>query len=283
MKHRRWALWLVPVLALAMVASACSDDDDDTAAGSSNGGPNTLQSVLDEKTLTVGMTLQFKPEMYLDDANNPAGYDVELVQKLAEDLGVELKIENQEFDALIPGLLAGKWDMISVGLVPRPARLLQMNFTDAYVPYEQVLAVAADDDSPPTIDSFNKSGVTLTALQGATAAEQVKTQFPDATLKEFPQQDGAFLEVASGRAQGIVVESYLADGFIKANPGKLKVVALPAPLQIEYGSWAIPKGDHEFLTYLNSWLQYYKNNGFLDSEYVKIFASDPNRPIWARG
>ncbi len=89
--------------------------------------------------------------------------------------------------------------------------------------------------------------MTLTALQGATAAEQVKTQFPSATLKEFPQQDGAFLEVASGRAQGIVVESYLADGYIAANPGKLKVVPLPAPLQIEYGSWAIPKGDTDFL------------------------------------
>jgi polar amino acid transport system substrate-binding protein len=286
-------------VALAMVASACSDDDDGSSASSAASGASgsttgatiqltqasgsTLDDILQKKTLTVGMTLQFKPEMYLDDSNNPAGYDVELVKKLAEDLGVELKIENQEFDALIPGLLAGKWDMISVGLVPRPARLLQMYFTDAYVPYEQVLAVPANDSNPPAIDSYNKSGVTITALQGATAAEQVKTQFPNATLKEFPQQDAAFLEVSSGRAQGIVVESYLADGFIKANPGKLKVVALPAPLQIEYGSWAIPKGDDQFLHYLNSWLQYYKNNGFLDSEYVKIFASDPNRPIWARG
>ena len=296
MKHRRWAFLVAGVAALALVASACSDDDDDSSAstGPASSGAtgatiqltqssgSTLQSILDKKTLTVGMTLQFKPEMYLD-GDKPAGYDVELVQKLADDLGVELKIENQEFDALIPGLLAGKWDMISVGLVPRPARLLQMYFTDPYVPYEQVLAVPASDNNPPSIDSYNKSGVTLTALQGATAAEQVKTQFPNATLKEFPQQDGAFLEVASGRAQGIVVESYLADGFIKANPGKLKVVALPSPLQIEYGSWAIPKGDSDFLTYLNSWLRYYKNNGFLDAEYVKIFQSDPNRPIWARG
>jgi len=299
MKHRRWAFWSAGIVALAIVASACSDDDDDSSASTAASGASgsttgatiqltqasgsTLDSILEKKTLTVGMTLQFKPEMYLDDSNNPAGYDVELVKKLAEDLGVELKIENQEFDALVPGLLAGKWDMISVGLVPRPARLLQMYFTDAYVPYEQVLAVPANDNNPPTIDSYNKAGVTITALQGATAAEQVKTQFPNATLKEFPQQDAAFLEVASGRAQAIVVESYLAAGFIKANPGKLKVAALPAPLQIEYGSWAIPKGDDQFLHYLNSWLQYYKNSGFLDSEYVTIFASDPNRPIWARG
>jgi ABC-type amino acid transport substrate-binding protein len=297
MKVRRWAWVLAGVLALAMVASACSDDDDDSSASTESSGSgatgatiqltqaagSTLQSILDKKVLTVGMTLQFKPEMYLDASNNPAGYDVELVNMLAKDLAVDIKIENQEFDALVPGLLAGKWDMISVGLVPRPPRLLQMYFTDPYVPYEQVLAVPANDTKPATIDSYNQAGVTLTALQGATAAEQVKTQFPKATLKEFPQQDGAFLEVASGRAQGIVVESYLAEGFIAANPGKLKVVALPAPLQLEYGSWAIPKGDQQFLTYLNSWLRYYKNNGTLDATYVKIFGSDPSRQIWPRG
>ena len=172
------------------------------------------------------MSLQFEPEMYLDDSGNPAGYDVELLNLLATDLGVDLKIENQEFDALVPGLLAGNWDMISVGLVPRPPRLLQMTFTDSYVPYEQVLVAAADTDRDATIAAFNTDGTTITALQGSTAADQVTTQFPDATLAEFPQQDAAFLEVASGRADAIVVERYLADRYIAANPGQLAIVGL---------------------------------------------------------
>ena len=195
-----------------------------------------LDEIIERGELRVGMTLQFEPEMYLDDNGEPAGYDVELLNLLATDLGVELAIENQEFDALIPGLLAGQWDMISVGLVPRPARLLQMYFTDAYVPYEQVLVAAADSDREPTIEAYNVEGTTITALQGSTAAEQVTTQFPNATLAEFPQQDAAFLEVASGRADAIVVESYLAERFIQANPDQLAVVALGAPLQIEFGA-----------------------------------------------
>ena len=93
-----------------------------------------------------------------------------------------------------------------------------MYFTDSYVPYEQVLVAAADTDREPTIEAYNVAGTTITALQGATAAEQVTTQFPEATLAEFPQQDAAFLEVASGRADAIVVESYLAERFIQANP-----------------------------------------------------------------
>jgi ABC-type amino acid transport substrate-binding protein len=266
----------------ALPVSAEAEPSRNAASADEQSG-SVLDEIIERGELRVGMTLQFEPEMYLDEDGQPAGYDVELLNLLATDLGVELTIENQEFDALIPGLLAGQWDMISVGLVPRPARLLQMYFTDAYVPYEQVLVAAADSDREPTIEAYNAEGTTITALQGSTAAEQVTTQFPNATLAEFPQQDAAFLEVSSGRADAIVVESYLAERFIQANPDQLAIVALDAPLQIEFGSYAIPLGDDKFLTYLNSWLQYYKNNGTLDTIYDEVFGSDPNVAIWARG
>lgn len=264
------------------VASAGTATEREVASADDQSG-SVLDEIIERGELRVGMTLQFEPEMYLDDNGEPAGYDVELLNLLATDLGVELTIENQEFDALIPGLLAGQWDMISVGLVPRPPRLLQMSFTDSYVPYEQVLVAAADSDRDATIDAYNVDGTTITALQGSTAADQVSTQFPDASLAEFPQQDAAFLEVASGRADAIVVERYLADRFLEANPDELGIVELDAPLQIEYGAYAIPLGDDLFLDYLNGWLQYYKNNGTLDRIYDEVFGSDPNVSIWARG
>jgi ABC-type amino acid transport substrate-binding protein len=270
-----WAGNAIPVAAADAPSSHVAAADDQSGS--------VLDEIIERGELRVGMTLQFEPEMYLDEDGNPAGYDVELLNLLATDLGVELSIENQEFDALIPGLLAGQWDMISVGLVARPPRLLQMYFTDAYVPYEQVLVAAVDAERAPTIEAYNAEGTTITALQGSTAAEQVTTQFPNATLSEFPQQDAAFLEVASGRADAIVVESYLAERFIQANPDQLAVVDLDSPLQIEFGSYAIPLGDDKFLTYLNSWLQYYKNNGTLDRIYDEVFGSDPNVAIWARG
>ena len=287
-KRRRAAgLGLVTALAAAagwvgasVPVSAASAPDRATSAEPSG---SVLDEIRERGELRVGMSLQFEPEMYLDENNEPAGYDVELLELLATDLEVELTIENQEFDALVPGLLAGQWDMISVGLVPRPPRLLQMYFTDSYVPYEQVLVAAADSDRQPTIEAYNVADTTITALQGSTAAEQVTTQFPEATLAEFPQQDAAFLEVASGRADAIVVESYLAERFIQANPDELAIVGLDSPLQIEYGAYAIPLGDDLFLHYLNNWLQYYKNNGTLDRIYDEVFGSDPNVAIWARG
>jgi len=260
---------------------AAADEGDDEVVLTQDSG-SILDEILERGELRVGMTLQFEPEMYLDENGEPAGYDVELVKLLAEDLGVELKIENQEFDALIPGLLAGQWDMLSVGLVPRPPRLLQMYFTNSYVPYDQVLVAGGDSSLDPTISAYNADGVTIAALQGSTAASQVENQFPDATLAEFPQQDAAFLDVATGRSDALVVESYLAERFIQANPGQVQVVPLAAPLQIEFGAYALPYGDDEFLHYLNNWLQYYKNNGTLDTIYDEVFGSDPEVNIWPR-
>ena len=288
-KTRRTAAALGVVTAVAAgwlgaslpVAADAAPSRQVTSADQSTG--SVLDEIRERGELRVGMSLQFEPEMYLDENGDPAGYDVELLNLLATDLDVDLSIQNQEFDALIPGLLAGQWDMISVGLVPRPPRLLQMYFTDSYVPYEQVLVAAAGSDREPTIEAYNTAGTTITALQGATAAEQVTTLFPEATLSEFPQQDAAFLEVASGRADAIVVESYLAERFIQANPDTLAIVPLDAPLQIEFGAYAIPLGDDIFLHYLNNWLQYYKNNGTLDSIYDEVFGTDPNVSIWARG
>ena len=285
---RRTGIGLVVALSVAVgwagsALPASASSDPSRAPAAADDGGSVLDEIVERGELRVGMTLQFEPEMYLDESGEPAGYDVELLNLLATDLGVELAIENQEFDALIPGLLAGQWDMISVGLVPRPARLLQMYFSDSYVPYEQVLVAAAGTDREPTIGGYNVADTTITALQGSTAAEQVSTQFPEASLAEFPQQDAAFLEVAAGRADAIVVESYLAERFIQANPDDLEIVPLDSPLQIEYGAYAIPLGDDLFLNYLNRWLQYYKNNGTLDRIYDEVFGSDPDVSIWVRG
>jgi ABC-type amino acid transport substrate-binding protein len=260
--------------------SSSDDSSSDDVVLTQDGG-SILDEIVDRGELRVGMTLQFPPQMYLDDAGDPAGYDVVLMEMMAEDLGVELNIFNQEFDALIPGLLAGQWDMLSVGLAPRPPRLLSMYFSNSYVPYDQVLVATAGSNIAPTIEAFNADGITIAALQGSTAAGQVEAQFPNATLAEFPQQDAAFLDVATGRSDALVVESYLAEGFILGQGG-VEVVPLSEPLQIEFGAFAMPYGDDEFLHYLNNWLQYYKNNGTLDEIYDEIFGSDPLVNIWPR-
>ncbi|MCY3786785.1 MAG: transporter substrate-binding domain-containing protein [bacterium] len=226
---------------------------------------NLLDEIKDRGTLKVGMVLQFEPQMYIDENGEPAGYDVDLMNMLAEDLGVELEISDLEFEAMIPGLIARQFDMVSVGLVGRPPRLEQLWFTCPYVPYRQVVVVN-NDSAVKTRSDLDSSDVTMTALTGSTAANLTATQFPNANLVELDQAP-AFLEVASGRADAIVVEEYLALPFVAENPSTSVLDPMAPFLAAEYGAWALPRGEVIWLEYLNGWLAYYISRGTLDEVY----------------
>jgi ABC-type amino acid transport substrate-binding protein len=272
---------------LALVVAACDAEggSETTVAGGDEGGStvvtpevfedNHFDAIKERGTLRVGMTLQFEPQMYRDENDEPAGYDVELVTMLATDLGVELEISDQEFDALIPGLLADQFDMVSVGLVGRPPRLEQMWFSCPYVPYRQVVVVN-DEAGIASLDDLNSPDVAITALIGSTAANLVTTMFPDAELIEL-EQGPAFLEVAAGRAAAIVVEEYQAIPFVAENEGT-SILNPDAPFSQEYGAWALPRGDVMWLNYINGWLSYYISNGTLDNLYTDIIGPTEGLP-----
>ena len=137
------SLALGAVIALSL--SACGGSSDDAAAD---------LGLSDSDKLVVGMTLQFKPQMYRDDAGEPDGYDVALLNALADDLGVELEIEDLDFTGLIPGLQAGQFDMVSVGLSNTPERAESIDFTREYVPYAQILVAGAGSEPSSNLDGL---------------------------------------------------------------------------------------------------------------------------------
>lgn len=222
--------------------------------------------LMDPSTLVVGMDLQFKPQMYLQNGK-PAGYDVVLLNALAKQLGVKLKIENLDFNGLIPGLQAKKFDMVSVGLSPTPEREKVISFSRAYVPYAQILAAKKGDTTPATIAAWNDSSKTITSLQGSTAEQLVQKLFPKAKDDSFPDQNAAFLQVSTGRASGIVVENYLLAQFNKSNGNSLVQVGFKKPLQVQYGAYAVQKGNTALIKALNSFICSVQNNGQLATIY----------------
>ncbi|MBX5440290.1 MAG: transporter substrate-binding domain-containing protein [Solirubrobacteraceae bacterium] len=283
MKSTRGLAALVAGAAM-LTFTACGSDDDggSTAADTTESATAVAEQPVEtgfkpinEGKLTVGMNLQFKPQMYLDDNGEPAGYDVELLKMLAPDLGAELNIQNLDFNGLIPGLQSNQFDMVSVGLSPTPERQEVVDFTRGYVPYDQIVGVPADKASQITSkEDLNKKGTVITALQGGTAESLAKEEFPNATVKGFPDQNAAFLEVATGRADAVVVEGYLLAQFDKSNPGKLAKAELAEPLHVEYGSWAVPKGNEEFVKFLDNWLCEKQNDGTLAKIYEQVFEAE---------
>jgi len=240
------------------------------SAGSSAAASNP--GLMTPGTLVVGMTLQFKPEMYLQ-GSTPAGYDVDILKLLAKQLGAKLAIKNLAFTGLIPGLQAKKFDLVSVGLTNTSARAQVVSFSNPYVPYAQVLAVPTKDASTITSTSqLNKSSDTITALLGSTAQMEAQKLFPKAKIDALADQTSDFNLVATGRANGIVVEDYLLSQYQSVNPGKLSKVKLP-PLDVQYGSYAVQHGNTTLVNYLNKFLCTEQDNGTLAKLYKKDFGT----------
>jgi ABC-type amino acid transport substrate-binding protein len=257
---------VVGVLVIAVAA---------VAAASAGGRATNPYNLKNPGTLTVGMTLQFKPQMYLDAKGKPAGYDVVLLKALAKQWGVKLDIKNLDFNGLIPGLVAKKFDMVSVGLSATPERKKSISFSRAYVPYAQILAAGKDDTTAATVAAWNSSDKTITSLQGSTAEQLVQKTFPNATSRSFPDQNAAFLEVSTGRADGIVVENYLLAQFNKSNGNALKVVPFAKPLHVEYGSYGVQKGNGKLAAGLSQFICKMQKSGQL----ARIYQSTIGAPL----
>jgi ABC-type amino acid transport substrate-binding protein len=254
--------------ASALVLSACAGGGG--AAPSDDAAPD--QGLMTAGTLVVGMNLQYKPEMFLDDNGDPAGYDVDLLNALADDMGVKLDIQNLDFNGLIPGLQAAQFDMVSVGLGATDERKKVISFSQGYVPYATVLGVPTGAERDATIEAYNQAGVVITALQGSTSEQLAKDTFPNATINAFPDQNAALLEVSTGRADAVIVEDYLLADFNKSNGDALETAALDKPLSLYYGTWGVQKDNQKLIDVLNTFLCKAQNDGTLETLYTKWMA-----------
>ncbi len=240
-------------------------------AAATNHGNRTKNAnpyhLINPGTLNVGMDASFKPEMYIKKTGKFAGYDVVLLQKLAKTMHVKLHIDNVAFTGQIPGLEAKKFDIVSNGLSPTPARKKSVTFTRAYVPYELVLGVPVTSKIPATISAWNRPTRTITALEGSTDTQLAKKLFPRAHVIGYSGDTAAILQVATKRASAVMVESYLLGEFSKSNPGKVKAENFKTPLTIQYGSYAVRKGNKAFVKYLNQWICKIQRSGFMAKAY----------------
>ena len=125
------ALALCALLVMALAGCTSEPADQDTS----------LQDVLDAGKIVWGTNAEFTPFEYVDGAGNVVGVDAEIAQAIADELGVELVVENILFDSLPAALEGGSIDFIGAGFTVNEERLQKMDFTDTYFIAKQVVVV----------------------------------------------------------------------------------------------------------------------------------------------
>lgn len=223
----------------------------------------TLQRVIDFKTLTVGMSGDQPPMNMLNREKALMGFDVDLAKALANAMHVQLDIKTIPFGDLMKALEKGEVDLVISGMAITPERSQEAAFVGPYMmsgksmlTRDSVLArVSASED-------FNRGDLKLVALKNSTSASFVREGAPDATLVEVEQYDEAVQMVIKGKVDGMIADMPICELSVLRYP-EAGLVTLERPLTVEPIGIAMSKEDTEFHNLVDNYLEAYTRIGLL--------------------
>lgn len=150
------------------------------------------------QSLRLGTEGAYPPFNYIEADGKIAGFDVEIGLELCKRMEVECEVVAQDWDGIIPGLLANKYDFIIASMFITEERQKQVDFTDPYYLAAMTHVVPVGSD----ITEFSNealSGKVIGAQSGTTQADFIEATYPDADIRLYPTQDEVNLDMASGR------------------------------------------------------------------------------------
>jgi polar amino acid transport system substrate-binding protein len=225
-------------------------------------GEAMLEQVLKRGVLRVGMST-FVPWAMQDKAGNFIGFEIDVANRLAQDMGVKAEFIPTKWSGIIPALLTGKFDIIVGGMGIRPERNLKVNFS---IPYDHTgMSIVAHKKLAAgfrKLDDFDRPTVTIAARTGTTAAAAVKQRLPKAKVRLFDDESQAIQELLLGRVHAVVASAPLPAFQAIANPDKL-FVPLKEDFTREPIGFAIRKGDFDSLNFLDNWIRVTEAEGWL--------------------
>lgn len=255
--------------ALALTGCGNSDAPADAAGSADASGSDTMQLVTDG-TLTIGTSAEYEPFEYMEDGEYK-GFDLELAQAIADDLGLELKIENVDFDAIVPGVASGtKYDMGIAAITATPEREKEVGFTDSYYMDDQAIVTMADNTEitgDNYADALNAEGVKIAVQSGSTAEAFAKENFPNAELVPFKNATDCFAAVQSSQADALVTNRSVAAQLVATSFSNEQVIK-----QISTGeeyAIAVNKDNTALLDALNDSIAKLTEDGTVDELMTK--------------
>ncbi|MGM0664607.1 MAG: transporter substrate-binding domain-containing protein [Thermodesulfobacteriota bacterium] len=223
---------------------------------------STIERVLKSGVLRVGMST-FVPWAMKDKEGNLIGFEIDVAERLAKDIGVKVAFVPTKWDGIIPSLLAGKFDVIIGGMGITTQRSLKVNFT---IPYDytgmSMVAHKEPAEGFKGLEDFNNPEVVLVARLGATPVAAARKYMPRAELRQFDDESQAIQELLNGNAHALVASSPLPAFQALRHPDKL-FLPLEEAFTREPIAFAVRKGDFDTVNFFNSWITVVESEGWL--------------------
>lgn len=203
------------------------------ASGSASAG-SAVEAIKERGELVMYTNAAFPPFEYLsDETSEPVGVDVDIAQAVADELGVELVVEDVDFDSIVPSIQSGKGDIGAAGMTVTPERLEQVDFSDTYATSVQYIIVP-EATEVETVEDL--AGMVIGVQQGTTGdmliadeingyendeGEQVTGVLQDSGAEEVQYKSAleAAQDMLNGRVDAVVIDKMPAESIVANNEG----------------------------------------------------------------
>lgn len=247
---KRSYLYLLVVLVVAVVALAVIFMNK----------PQQKEAQPAQAVLRVGTDATYEPFEYIDENGNFAGFDIELITMVAEEMGRKLELQNVSWEGIIPGLMNGNYDCLISAMTITEERLKQIDFSDPYFTIKQAIVVRADDDS--ITGPADLAGKTV-AAQNGTTGDLYASKIEGVRMKRFDTNPQAIQELLNKNADAAVMDDLVAYQAIAKMSG-LKMIEI-TDAEVENYGIGVRKGNEELLAEINKALATLRENGKLDA------------------
>lgn len=240
-----------------------------TLAGcGSNDAAKQPDSAPTEKVLRVGSDIAYAPFEFMDEKQQPTGFDMELIQALGEDMGYQVDIETAAFDGLIMSLQNGKYDAVISAMTITEERAKSVQFSDKYFLSRQYIAMKKGTNIKSLDDLKGKK----VGVQLNTTGQFVVEDKGIETMKYDILPD-AMNSLLSGGVDAVVADSPVLLYFQAKNP-QAEIETINANSGDEYYGIAMKLGNTELAEKMNASLKKLKDNGKYNELYKKWFNED---------
>lgn len=231
----------------------------------------------DWSKVRIGVEGAYPPFSEMTPDGELIGFDIDIANALCESIGAECELVPQDWDGIIPALLAKKFDAIVASMSITEERKQKVAFTNKY--YQTPAKFAKSKSMDIEVSAEGLAGKTVGVQRATTHDNFITAEFPDADIKRYATQDEAYLDAVSGRIDLLLADSVaMQDGFLRTEQGADWEFVGEGYTDPEYfgdgTGIAVRKEDTDLVEKLNKAIDDLRSSGKYDEIAKKYFEFD---------
>ncbi|MGN1338968.1 MAG: cysteine ABC transporter substrate-binding protein [Oscillospiraceae bacterium] len=261
------SLFAAAAMALTFAGCSSSISSSDGPSGAS-GTYRTVDQIKESGEVTIGVFSDKNPFGYVDNEGNYQGYDVYFAERIAKDLGVELKLVPVEAASRVEFLETAKVDIILANFTVTEERAEKVDFA---LPYMKVALGVVSPDSAVITEADQLNGKTLIVVKGTTAETYFTENYPDVKLQKYDEYNEAYSALQDGRGDAFSTDNTEVLAWAMSNPGF--TVGVETLGSLDAIAPAVTKGNESLLNWINDEIKALADEQFFHADYDATLAA----------